>query len=236
MRKTRKNSLWNIAGKEFKVFGLFLFLILCVFGPFHAVWGAERSESAKRAAPEGVSKAEIERRMESIDALIEKQPINQETRTAMKAKARELARWEMELQLRERAVADLQKEVEQKLAELEKKRTELLSLTETIDEKRQAELMQAVAIFKKMEPVDAAKFLNAMDQQLVVAVLRQLSSSAAGEMLTRMQEQLENMGKDPQDPNAPVELTPEEQAEQEALRQKLISIGETLVDSYQTTP
>ncbi len=121
--------------------------------------------------PEGPTSTVEERRIRSS--------IQQEV-IRLRQKEKMLERKEMELKT-------LSREVDKKLAEMEKAR---IALIELLQKKRRMENEKAQAlskIYEKMDPPKAAQLLISLDKDLAVTIIEGMNSKKAGKVLNNME-------------------------------------------------
>jgi flagellar motility protein MotE (MotC chaperone) len=131
--------------------------------------------------------------LDSVSSLVGDEPVTQEVREALRKRDQELQAREREVERRERTLRDLEKSIDAKLAELERRRKDLLSLTTQMDEQQLADLAAASKIYKSMDTQSTARIFNQMDLDLVVTVLKQVPAAKAGEILAAMIAEVEKM-------------------------------------------
>ncbi len=107
-------------------------------------------------------------------------------RSSIQKEVARLEQKEKMLQMKEMELKTLSREVDKKLAEMEKAR---IALTELLQEKRRLENEKAQAlskIYEKMEPAKAAQLLISLDKDLAVTIIEGMNSKKAGKVLNNM--------------------------------------------------
>lgn len=90
------------------------------------------------------------------------------------------------LKMKEMELKTLSREVDKKLAEMEKAR---IALTKLLQQKRQIENEKAQAlskIYEKMDPPKAAQLLISLDKDLAVTIIEGMNAKKAGKVLNNM--------------------------------------------------
>lgn len=107
-------------------------------------------------------------------------------RSSIQKEVARLRQKEKLLDVKEMELKTLSREVDKKLAEMEKAR---IALTELLQEKRQLENEKAQAlskVYEKMEPAKAAQLLTSLDKDLAVTIIEGMNSKKAGKVLNNM--------------------------------------------------
>ncbi len=107
-------------------------------------------------------------------------------RSSIQKEVARLRQKEKLLEMKEMELKTLSREVDKKLAEMEKAR---IALTELLQEKRQLENEKAKAlskIYEKMDPPKAAQLLINLDKDLAVTIIEGMNSKKAGKVLNNM--------------------------------------------------
>jgi flagellar motility protein MotE (MotC chaperone) len=82
---------------------------------------------------------------------------------------------------------ELEKEINQRLAELDAKKAQLVEWMRKRDEAMKKANATVIAIFAQMKPVAAAQNLSAMEDTMAAAIIAQLSPRAASAILNEME-------------------------------------------------
>jgi len=107
-------------------------------------------------------------------------------RSSIQQEVVRLKQKEKKLEMKEMELKTLSREVDKKLAEMEKAR---IALTELLQEKRGLENEKAQAlskVYEKMEPAKAAQLLTSLDKDLAVTIIEGMNSKKAGKVLNNM--------------------------------------------------
>lgn len=108
-------------------------------------------------------------------------------RSSIQKEVARLREKEKLLEIKEMELKTLNREVDKKLAEIEKAR---IALNELLKEKKQREDQKAQAlskIYEKMEPAKAAQLLVSLDKDLAVTIIEGMNSKKAGKVLNNME-------------------------------------------------
>ena len=108
-------------------------------------------------------------------------------RSSIQKEVARLRNKEKLLEMKEMELKTLSREVDKKLAEMEKAR---LALTELLKEKKQREDQKAQElskIYEKMEPAKAAQLLISLEKDLAVTIIEGMNSKKAGKVLNSME-------------------------------------------------
>jgi len=97
---------------------------------------------------------------------------------------RSLKRREDELAAKERALASMEKSIDDKLAELKRSEATLKGLLDQADVLKDARIKRQVDTYMAMKPKQAAEVLSNMDQDLAVKILTGMKPKVAGEIMT----------------------------------------------------
>jgi flagellar motility protein MotE (MotC chaperone) len=97
---------------------------------------------------------------------------------------RSLKRREDELVAKERALASMEKSIDDKLAELKRSEATLKGLLDQADVLKDARIKRQVDTYMAMKPKQAAEVLSNMDQDLAVKILTGMKPKVAGEIMT----------------------------------------------------
>jgi len=184
----------------------------------------EESSATVKGASAGSVAIPARGGMDSVSSLVGDEPVTKEVREALRKRDQELQAREREVERRERTLRELEKSIAAKLAELERKRKDLLSLTTQMDEQRVADLAAASKIYKAMDTQSTARIFNQMDLDVVVTVLKQVPAAKAGEILAAMIAEVEKMEEKPGGKDTGLEL------EKAKRLKRLKDMGERLVD------
>jgi len=98
--------------------------------------------------------------------------------------AKDANRREAELAARERALASMEKSVDDKLAELKRVEASIKKLLDQADVLKDERIKRQVATYQAMKPKQAAQVLSNMDQDLAVKILTGMKPKVAGEIMT----------------------------------------------------
>jgi len=101
--------------------------------------------------------------------------------------AKDANRREAELAARERALASMEKSVDDKLAELKRVEASIKKLLDQADVLKDERIKRQVATYQAMKPKQAAQVLSNMDQDLAVKILTGMKPKVSGEIMTYMQ-------------------------------------------------
>jgi flagellar motility protein MotE (MotC chaperone) len=93
-------------------------------------------------------------------------------------------RREAELAARERALAAMEKSVDDKLAQLKQVEASIKKLLDQADVLKDARIKRQVETYQAMKPKQAAEVLSNMDQELAVKILTGMKPKVAGEIMT----------------------------------------------------
>ncbi len=107
-------------------------------------------------------------------------------RSSIQMEVARLRQKEKKLVAKEMELKTLSREVDKKLAEMEKAR---IALTKLLQEKRQLENKKAQAlskVYEKMEPAKAAQLLTSLDKNLAVTIIEGMNSKKAGKVLNNL--------------------------------------------------
>lgn len=94
------------------------------------------------------------------------------------------------LEMREMELKTLSREVDKKLADLEKER---VVLTDLLKQKRQIENDKALElskIYERMDPLRAAQLLTSLEKDLAVSIIEGMNSKRAGRVLNSMEPEI----------------------------------------------
>ncbi len=91
---------------------------------------------------------------------------------------------EDELAAKERALAAMEKTIDDKLAELKRSEASLKALLDQADVLKDARIKRQVDTYMAMKPKQAAEVLSNMDQDLAVKILTGMKPKVAGEIMT----------------------------------------------------
>lgn len=108
-------------------------------------------------------------------------------RSSIQQEVARLRQKEKSLEMKELELKTLSREVDKKLAEMEKAR---IALNELLKQKRQMEGEKAQKlskIYEKMEPAKAAQLLTSLDKDLAVTIIEGMNSKKAGKVLNSME-------------------------------------------------
>jgi len=95
-----------------------------------------------------------------------------------------LKRREDELAAKERALAAMEKTIDDKLAELKRSEASLKAMLDQADVLKDARIKRQVDTYMAMKPKQAAEVLSNMDQDLAVKILTGMKPKVAGEIMT----------------------------------------------------
>lgn len=108
-------------------------------------------------------------------------------RSSIQKEVTRLRQKEKMLEMKEMELKTLSREVDKKLAEIEKAR---IALTELLQEKRRIENEKAKAlskIYEKMDPAKAARLLISLDKDLAVTIIEGMNAKKAGKVLNNVE-------------------------------------------------
>jgi len=108
-------------------------------------------------------------------------------RSSIQKEVARLREKEKLLEMKEMELKTLSREVDKKLAEMEKAR---IALNELLKEKKQREDKKAQElskIYEKMEPAKAAQLLISLDKDLAVTIIEGMNSKKAGKVLNNIE-------------------------------------------------
>ncbi|APG27320.1 hypothetical protein A7E78_05360 [Syntrophotalea acetylenivorans] len=108
-------------------------------------------------------------------------------RSSIQKEVARLRQKEKKLEMKEMELKTLSREVDKKLAEMEKAR---IALTELLQEKRRLENEKAQAlskIYEKMDPAKAAQLLISLEKNLAVTIIEGMNSKKAGKVLNNVE-------------------------------------------------
>lgn len=141
-------------------------VMLGCFGPAQPGWSAKTSDR------EGKTPASVEERR--LTASIQDQ-------------RKKLEQREQSLRHREIELKTLTSEVEEKLEELARNRSQMQELFDQASEEEANRLRKLSKMYGKMEPNRAARLLADLEEDLAVDILSGMKSKSAGEILGRME-------------------------------------------------
>lgn len=110
----------------------------------------------------------------------------QELAASLNARERALERREAAHQQKEKDLALAEQRLEQRLAELEKLRTDMSELLEGMDEDREARIVALVKAVENMRAKQAAALLQQTEPELAAAVLDRMGRMKAGRAMAAM--------------------------------------------------
>lgn len=172
-----------------------------------AVGTATRSPAPKRTGTikKGAKKSKDVRPRTLVDALDEKVPLDVgiQLRIFKQARARkaEIDRLESELDRRNARLTSLMKDVEKRYKTLRMVQEELKAMNDAgeerpdevaakenqeLEKKKQERIAKISKVFNKMKADDAAKMIPAMEEELVVEVMRRLKPKQAAKILGKI--------------------------------------------------
>lgn len=108
-------------------------------------------------------------------------------RSSIQKEVARLKQKEKMLEMKEMELKTLSREVDKKLADMEKAR---ITLNQLLQEKRQLENEKARAlskIYEKMDPPKAAQLLISLDKDLAVTIIEGMNSKKAGKVLNNIE-------------------------------------------------
>lgn len=97
---------------------------------------------------------------------------------------RTVKRREEELAAKERALASMEKSLDDKLAELRRAESSIKKLLDEADVLKDVRIKRQVDTYMAMKPKQAAEVLSNMDQELAVKILTGMKPKVAGEIMT----------------------------------------------------
>lgn len=103
------------------------------------------------------------------------------------ARRQELDAREKELQKREALVTATRDEIKSKVQELTSLKTEIQSLLKKQTDEEQANVTRLVRIYEGMKPKDAARIFNALDMDVLIAVVSKMSEKKSALILAAME-------------------------------------------------
>ncbi len=108
-------------------------------------------------------------------------------RSSIQKEVARLKQKEKMLEMKEMELKTQSREVDKKLAEMEKSR---IALTELLQKKRQLEdekAQELAKIYEKMDPPKAAQLLISLDKELAITIIESMNSKKAGKVLNNME-------------------------------------------------
>lgn len=140
------------------------------------------SQPAKAAKPADVAPA-ADAASDPDGGLMAQTSVPQ-TRVGESQEARSANRREAELAAKERALAAMEKSIDDKLAELKRVEGSIKKLLDEADALKDARIKRQVDTYQAMKPKQAAEVLSNMDQELAVKILTGMKPKVAGEIMT----------------------------------------------------
>ncbi len=104
----------------------------------------------------------------------------QKERTKLKQRSKALAK-------KKRELTTLEDEVEKRMADLEELRKEVKELLKTKEKVQKERAKELSKIYERMEPAKAAATITDLEKDLAIAILSEMRSKAAGEVLNFME-------------------------------------------------
>ncbi len=145
------------------------FVAACLFVLF--IFGACLCLAQNQTIPGAQNLSSVEARRLMINL--------QQERSELKARSKALAQKERELKT-------LKKEVQTRIVELERLRKEVKELLGTKKEVQKERAKELSKIYERMEPAKAAATISDLKQDLAIAILSEMRSKSAGEVLNFM--------------------------------------------------
>jgi flagellar motility protein MotE (MotC chaperone) len=111
-------------------------------------------------------------------------------RSSIQQEVARLRQKEKTLEMKELELKTLSREVDKKLAAMEKAR---IALNELLKQKKQLEdekAQELSKIYEKMEPAKAAQLLTSLDKDLAVTIIEGMNSKKAGKVLNSMEPEI----------------------------------------------
>ena len=104
----------------------------------------------------------------------------------LSARREKLETREREIEQKGALLLATEQRVDQKLKEMEKLRTDLNKLLNTVNEQRAGELGNLVRIYSAMKPAEAARILATLDTPVILGVIRQMKPAVSAPILAGM--------------------------------------------------
>ncbi|CAO3431040.1 MotE family protein [Azospirillum doebereinerae] len=111
---------------------------------------------------------------------------NQELLQHFAERRAEIERRTKEMEQREALLAAAEKRIDQKVAEMEKVRTDIQKLMNQGDEKQSAQLESLVKIYETMKPKEAARIFEEMDMPVLLGVIQKMKEQKTAPILAAM--------------------------------------------------
>ncbi len=107
----------------------------------------------------------------------------------IKMKQKELDKKERELQLEEERLSLLREEIEKKIKKYTRLLEEIKEILDRIEAEKSEALTHIVKTYESMPPEDAATRLSALDEEMVVVIIRMMKPKKAASVLASMEPQ-----------------------------------------------
>lgn len=79
-----------------------------------------------------------------------------------------------------------EEQIDKKVAQLKEYEDRLRGLIKTYDEKEKEKISSLVKLYSAMKPVDAARIFNALDTDIIVAIMQDMKPTASSSILSQM--------------------------------------------------
>jgi flagellar motility protein MotE (MotC chaperone) len=107
----------------------------------------------------------------------------------LQKRRKDLQEKEDRLHRREKELKTLQQEVEKKLSRLSEMRKKLEKLLASKEKAEQERIKDLSKMYQRMDPLKAARALNALEEDLAIGILSEMRSRSAGKILSNMKKQ-----------------------------------------------
>ncbi|WP_431308524.1 MotE family protein, partial [Azospirillum oryzae] len=111
---------------------------------------------------------------------------NQELLQHFAERRAEIERRTKEMEQREALLAAAEKRIEQKVAEMEKTKSDIQKLMAQGDEKQSAQLESLVKIYETMKPKEAARIFEELDMPVLLGVIQKMKEQKTAPILAAM--------------------------------------------------
>lgn len=144
-------------------------------------------DPAKEATPKKLEDVKSKTEWKDAgDTDIEYSEVRDDLYKDLLARRKELDAREKELQKREALVTATRDEIKSKVRELTSLKTEIQSLLKNQTDEEQANVTRLVRIYEGMKPKDAARIFNALDMDVLIAVVSKMSEKKSALILAAM--------------------------------------------------
>lgn len=166
-------------------------VIVDVFSPQPAIAADNGKSDAKKEAEEGVKKTEVNQENDATKQAEDDKLILE----GLELRRLQLKEKEESIVREQEKLKTLKKELEEKIAELEKIHSQINTTLEKLDQKKSEQafkkeadenrkIKQLVKVYSSMKPKNAGQIINNMDIIVAEKIIRNMKGDAAGKLLS----------------------------------------------------